>query len=132
MLDQITRFLSGADYASRDVRWLAKAAARMVGTDDGVVACFRQHYRGNAPPESEIIAWHFGRCAKRRAGRQSSHGFAPIFALCEALCEALREALRKRELLKPKHHLNHAHSGADIPAKQSGFAGLQRLSVSPR
>ena len=68
----ITRFLSGTDYASRDVWSLAKAAVRAVGTPSN-------HY-----------------CV------------APTHAFC------------KRELLKLKHHPNHAHSGADSTAKHYG------------
>jgi hypothetical protein len=63
--DQITRFLSGADYTSRDLWALVKPTVRAVETDDGVLIFDDTVEEKPHSDENEIIAWHFDHCANR-------------------------------------------------------------------
>lgn len=63
--DQITRFLSGADYASRDLWSLVKPTVRSVETEDGVLIFDDTIQAKPHSDENEIIAWHFDHCASR-------------------------------------------------------------------
>ena len=63
--DQITRFLSGADYTSRDLWALVKPAVRAVEADDGVLIFDDTVEEKPHSDENEIIAWHFDHCVNR-------------------------------------------------------------------
>jgi hypothetical protein len=63
--DQITRFLAGADYTSRDLWALVKPAVRAVETDDGVLIFDDTLQEKPHSDENEIIAWHFDHCTNR-------------------------------------------------------------------
>jgi IS4 transposase len=63
--DQITRFLSGTDYTSRDLWSLVKTTVRAVETDDGVLIFDDTVEEKPYSDENEIIAWHFDHCENR-------------------------------------------------------------------
>jgi hypothetical protein len=63
--DRITRFLSGADYTSRDLWALVKPTVRAVETDDGLLIFDDTIEEKPHSDENEIIAWHFDHCANR-------------------------------------------------------------------
>ena len=63
--DQITRFLSGADYTSRDLWALVKPTVRAVEADDGVLIFDDTVEEKPHSDENEIIAWHFDHCVNR-------------------------------------------------------------------
>jgi hypothetical protein len=63
--DQITRFLAGADYTSRDLWALVKPTVRAVETDDGVLIFDDTLQEKPHSDENEIIAWHFDHCTNR-------------------------------------------------------------------
>lgn len=57
--DQITRFLAGADYTSRDLWLLVKPVVRAIETADGVLIFDDTIEEKPSTDENEIIAWHF-------------------------------------------------------------------------
>jgi len=63
--DQITRFLSGDEYTSRDLWALVKPTIRAVETDDGAVIFDDTIQEKPHSDENEIIAWHFDHCKDR-------------------------------------------------------------------
>lgn len=63
--DRITRFLSGADYTSRDLWALVKPTVRAVEADDGLLIFDDTIQEKPHSDENEIIAWHFDHCANR-------------------------------------------------------------------
>jgi hypothetical protein len=63
--DQITRFLSEADYTSRDLWALVKPTVRAVEVDDGLLIFDDTLQEKPHSDENEIIAWHFDHCANR-------------------------------------------------------------------
>lgn len=63
--DQITRFLSGNDYTSRDLWGLVKPTVRAIETDDGVLIFDDTIQEKPYSDENEIIAWHFDHCVNR-------------------------------------------------------------------
>lgn len=63
--DQITRFLSGSDYTSRDLWALVKPTVRAIETDDGLLIFDDTVEEKPYSDENEIIAWHFDHCANR-------------------------------------------------------------------
>jgi hypothetical protein len=63
--DQVTRFLSGADYTSRDLWGLVKPAVRAIETDDGLLIFDDTVEEKPHSDENEIIAWHFDHCQNR-------------------------------------------------------------------
>ena len=63
--DQITRFLSGADYTSRDLWALVKPTVRAIEADDGLLIFDDTIQEKPHSDENEIIAWHFDHCANR-------------------------------------------------------------------
>jgi DDE superfamily endonuclease len=63
--DQITRFLAGADYTSRDLWLLVKPVVRAIETADGVLIFDDTIEEKPSTDENEIIAWHFDHCQNR-------------------------------------------------------------------
>lgn len=63
--DQITRFLSGSDYTSRDLWGLVKPAVRAIEADDAARVFDDTIEEKPHSDENEIIAWHFGHCQGR-------------------------------------------------------------------
>lgn len=63
--DQITRFLAGADYTSRDLWSLVKSTVRAIEADDGVLIFDDTIEEKPYTDENEIIAWHFDHCQNR-------------------------------------------------------------------
>jgi len=63
--DQITRFLSGSDYTSRDLWALVKPTVRAIEADDGVLIFDDTIQEKPHSDENAIIAWHFDHCANR-------------------------------------------------------------------
>jgi len=63
--DQITRFLSSADYTSRDLWALVKPVVRSVESEDGVLIFDDTIEEKPYTDENEIIAWHFDHCLDR-------------------------------------------------------------------
>jgi hypothetical protein len=63
--DQITRFLSGSDYTSRDLWALVKPTVRAVETDEGLLIFDDAVEEKPHSDENEIIAWHFDHCVNR-------------------------------------------------------------------
>ena len=63
--DQITRFLSGDEYTSRDLWALVKPTVRAVETDDSSVLFDDTIQEKPHSDENEIIAWHFDHCKGR-------------------------------------------------------------------
>lgn len=63
--DRITRFLSGADYTSRDLWTLVKPTVRNIETDDGLLIIDDTIEEKPHSDENEIIAWHFDHCVNR-------------------------------------------------------------------
>ena len=57
--DQITRFLSGDEYTSRDLWALVKPTVRDIETDDGALIFDDTIQEKPHSDENEIIAWHF-------------------------------------------------------------------------
>lgn len=60
--DQITRFLSGTGYTSRDLWALVKPTARVTESDDGLRIFDDTIEEKPHSDENEIIAWHFDHC----------------------------------------------------------------------
>lgn len=63
--DQITRFLSGSDYTSRDLWALVKPTVRALEADDGLLIFDDTIQEKPHSDENEIIAWHFDHCVNR-------------------------------------------------------------------
>lgn len=63
--DQITRFLSGTDYTSRDLWGLVKPTVRAIEADDGVLIFDDTIQEKPYSDENEIIAWHFDHSVNR-------------------------------------------------------------------
>ena len=63
--DQITRFLSGDEYTSRDLWALVKPTVRAVETDDSSVLFDDTIQEKPHSDENEIIAWHFDHSKNR-------------------------------------------------------------------
>ena len=63
--DQITRFLSGDEYTSRDLWVLVKPTVRDIETDDGALIFDDTIQEKPHSDENEIIAWHFDHCKNR-------------------------------------------------------------------
>lgn len=63
--DRITRFLSGADYTSRDLWALVKPTVRAIEADDGLLVFDDTVEEKPHSDENEIIAWHFDHCQNR-------------------------------------------------------------------
>ena len=63
--DQITRFLSGDEYTSRDLWALVKPTVRDIETDDGALIFDDTIQEKPHSDENEIIAWHFDHCKSR-------------------------------------------------------------------
>jgi hypothetical protein len=63
--DQITRFLAGTDYTSRDLWSLVKPTVRDIESDDGVLIFDDTIEEKPYTDENEIIAWHFDHCQNR-------------------------------------------------------------------
>ena len=63
--DQITRFLSGSDYTSRDLWALVKPTVRAIEADDGLLVFDDTIQEKPHSDENEIIAWHFDHGANR-------------------------------------------------------------------
>ena len=63
--DQITRFLSGDEYTSRELWALVKPTVRAIETDDGAVIFDDTIQEKPHSDENEIIAWHFDHCKGR-------------------------------------------------------------------
>lgn len=63
--DQITRFLSRADYTSRDLWSLVKSTVRAIEADDGLLIFDDTIEEKPYTDENEIIAWHFDHCENR-------------------------------------------------------------------
>lgn len=63
--DQITRFLSGADYTSRDLWALVKPTVRAIEADDGLLIFDDTIQEKPHRDENEIFAWHFDHCVNR-------------------------------------------------------------------
>lgn len=63
--DQITRFLAGTDYTSRDLWSLVKPTVRTIEADEGVLIFDDTIEEKPYTDENEIIAWHFDHCQNR-------------------------------------------------------------------
>jgi hypothetical protein len=63
--DQITRFLAGTDYTSRDLWSLVKPTVRCIEADDGVLIFDDTIEEKPYTDENEIISWHFDHCQNR-------------------------------------------------------------------
>ena len=63
--DQITRFLSGDEYTSRELWALVKPTVRAIETDDGALIFDDTIQEKPHSDENEIIAWHFEHCKGR-------------------------------------------------------------------
>ncbi len=63
--DQITLFLAGTDYTSRDLWSLVKPTVRDIESDDGVLIFDDTIEEKPYTDENEIIAWHFDHCQNR-------------------------------------------------------------------
>jgi len=63
--DQITRFLSGSDFTSRDLWSLVKPTVRSIEADDGVLIFDDTIEEKPYTDENAIIAWHFDHCQQR-------------------------------------------------------------------
>ena len=63
--DQITRFLAGADYTSRDLWSLVKPVVRAIEAEDGVLIFDDTIEEKPYTDENEIIAWYFDHSQNR-------------------------------------------------------------------
>ena len=63
--DQITRFLSGDEYTSRELWALVKPTVRAIETDDGALIFDDTIQEKPHSDENEIIAWHFDHSKNR-------------------------------------------------------------------
>lgn len=63
--DQITRFLSGGDYGSRELWQLVKSVVRQIENDNGVLIIDDTIQEKPYPDENEIITWYFDHSKNR-------------------------------------------------------------------
>ena len=63
--DQVTRFLSGGDYGSRELWQLVKAVVRREERDDGVLIFDDTIQEKPSTDENEIITWHYDHSKSR-------------------------------------------------------------------
>ena len=63
--DQVTRFLSGGDYGSRELWQLVKAVVRREERDDGVLIFDDTIQEKPSTDENEIITWHYDHSKNR-------------------------------------------------------------------
>ena len=63
--DQITRFLSGEDFTSKDMWHLVKPLARKVQSEDAVLILDDSVEEKPYTDESELVCWHWDHCINR-------------------------------------------------------------------